>query len=148
MGPGHAIYSRKSSLDAGGLAEESGIVLVRCLAAPRQIAWPLREHTRVRQYTPAVTTIKISALLSVSDNHLQIRRAPRSAATWVDVIWSILRRTVTKLWWNVFLSLVHDNMLNRTDPIHLECIRLCFLSGAMPSWDIQRYMESSSNASE
>ena len=34
---------------------------------------------------------------------------------------------MTKLWWNVFLSLVHDNMLNRTDPIHLECIRLCFL---------------------
>ena len=64
---------------------------------------------------------------SVSDTHLQIRRAPRSAATWVDVIWSILRRTVTKLWWDVFLSLVHDNMLNRTDPIHLECIRLCFL---------------------
>ena len=34
---------------------------------------------------------------------------------------------MTKLWWDVFLSLVHDNMLNRTDPIHLECIRLCFL---------------------
>ena len=64
---------------------------------------------------------------SVSDTPLQIRRAPRSTATWVDVIWSILRHTVTKLWWNVFLSLVHDNMLNRTDPIHLECIRLCFL---------------------
>ena len=44
-----------------------------------------------------------------------------------DVIWSILRHTVTKLGWNVFLSLVHENMLNRIDPIHLECIRLCFL---------------------
>ena len=33
VGPGHAIYSRKSSLlDAGGFAEESGVVL----------AWPLR----------------------------------------------------------------------------------------------------------
>ena len=62
-GSGHAIYSRKSSLDAGGFAEESGIVLVHCLAAPRQIVWPLREHTRVRQYLPAVTAIKISALL-------------------------------------------------------------------------------------
>ena len=28
-----------------------------------QIVWPLREHTRVRQYPPAVTAIKISALL-------------------------------------------------------------------------------------
>ena len=33
------------------------------LAAPRQIMWPLREQTRVRQYPPAVTAIKISALL-------------------------------------------------------------------------------------
>ena len=43
-----------------------------------------REHTRVRQYPPAVTAIKISALLPGAI--LQIRRAPRSAATWVDVI--------------------------------------------------------------
>ena len=63
VGPRHAIYSRKSSLDAGGFAEGSGIVLMRCLAALRQIVWPLREHTRVRQYPPAVTAIKISALL-------------------------------------------------------------------------------------
>ena len=34
---------------------------------------------------------------------------------------------MTILWWNVFLSLVHDNVLNRTDPIHLECICLSFL---------------------
>ena len=33
------------------------------LAAPRQIVWPLREQTRVRQYPPAVTAIKISSLL-------------------------------------------------------------------------------------
>ena len=36
VGPGHAIYSRKSSLDAGGFTEESGIVLMHCLAAPRR----------------------------------------------------------------------------------------------------------------
>ena len=56
----------KSSLDAGSFAEESGIVLVRCLATPRQIVWPLHEHgehTWIRQYPPAVTAIKISALL-------------------------------------------------------------------------------------
>ena len=65
MGHGHAIYSRKSSLDAGGFAEESGIVLLHCLAAPRQIqiVWPLRVHMQVMQYPPAVTAIKISALL-------------------------------------------------------------------------------------
>ena len=63
VGPGHAIYSGKSSLDAGGFAEESGILLVCCLAAPRQIVWPLREHTQVRQYPKDVTAIKISALL-------------------------------------------------------------------------------------
>ena len=63
MGPGHAIYTRKSSLDAGGFAEESGIVMVCCLDVPRRIVWPLREHTRVRQYPPAVTAIKISAFL-------------------------------------------------------------------------------------
>ena len=63
VGPGHAIYSRQTSLDASGFPEENGIVLVRCLAAPRQIVWPLREHTQVRQYPPAVTAIKISALL-------------------------------------------------------------------------------------
>ena len=33
------------------------------LAAPRQIVWPLREQTQVRKYPPAVTAIKISALL-------------------------------------------------------------------------------------
>ena len=127
MGPGHTIYSRKSSLDAGGFAEESGIVLVRCLegSAADRVA-TARAHA-----SPTVSASchcnQNFCLPSMSDTHLQIRRAPRSAATWFDVIWSILRRTVTKLWWNVFISLVHDNMLNRTDPIHLECIRLCFL---------------------
>ena len=62
-GPGMQFTRSKSSLDEGGFAEESGIVLVRCLAAPRQIGWPLREHTGVRQYPQAVTAIKISALL-------------------------------------------------------------------------------------
>ena len=33
------------------------------LAAPRQIVWPLREQTRVRKYLPAVTAMKICALL-------------------------------------------------------------------------------------
>ena len=33
-----------------------------CLVAPRQIVWPLREHTRVRQYPPGVTAIKMFAL--------------------------------------------------------------------------------------
>ena len=68
MGPEHAIYSRKSSLDAGSFAEESGVVLVRWLDAPRQIVYPLHEHTRVRQYPPAVTAIKICPP-SVSDTH-------------------------------------------------------------------------------
>ena len=48
-------------LDADGFAEESGIVLVSCLASP-QVVWPPREQKRVRQYPPAVTAIKISAL--------------------------------------------------------------------------------------
>ena len=52
VGPRHAIYSRKSSLDAGGLVDESGIVLVRCLAVPRQIMWPYastRKSGSIRQ---------------------------------------------------------------------------------------------------
>ena len=53
VGPGHAIYSWKSSLDAGGFAEESEIAEVGAL---------LGEHRQVRQYPPAVTAIKISAL--------------------------------------------------------------------------------------
>ena len=68
----------KSSLDAGGFAEESGIVLGRCLAAPRQIASQAvsaRCH-RNQNFCPP----------SGSNTHLQVRRAPRSAATWVDVI--------------------------------------------------------------
>ena len=38
VGPGHAIYSRKSSSDAGGFAEESGIVLADRVAAMRALA--------------------------------------------------------------------------------------------------------------
>ena len=56
------------------------------LGRSAQIVCPLLEQTRVRQYPPAVTAIKISALPPGSDTHLQIRRAHRSAATWVDVI--------------------------------------------------------------
>ena len=50
-------------VDAGGFVEESGIVLMRCLAAPRQIVWPPCKHMWVRQYLPAVTSIKIFVLL-------------------------------------------------------------------------------------
>ena len=60
--PGMQFTREIRVLDAGGFAEESGIVLVRCLAS-RQIVRPPREHTRVRQYPPAVTAIKISDLL-------------------------------------------------------------------------------------
>ena len=46
----------------------------------------------------------------------------------------ILRRTVTKLWWNMFLSLVHDNMLkqNRSNPFRVHSF-MFLICGTMPS---------------
>ena len=54
----------------------------------------------------------------------------------IEMLWAILRRTVTQYWRNMFISLVNDNLLNNTDPIHLECIRLCFLPVVQRHLDI------------
>ena len=93
----HAIYSRKSSLDAGGFAEESGIVgaLLGRSAADRV----QKSGTRVSQAVSASCHCNQNFCPpSGSDTHLQIRRAPRSAATWVDVIVCRLRPSISVLY--------------------------------------------------
>ena len=76
----------KTSLDTGGLAEESGIVfggLLRRSAADCVAA--MRAHAS-QAVSASCHCNQNFCPPPGSDTHLQIRRAPRSAATWVDVI--------------------------------------------------------------
>ena len=74
-------------LDAGGFPEESGIVLVRCGRSCGRFA-STRESGSIRQLCHCNQNF---CPPSGSDTHLQIRRAPRSAATWVDIIPGLLK---------------------------------------------------------
>ena len=56
----------------------------------------------------------------------------------IEILWAILRCTVTQYWRNMFISLVNDNLLNNIDPIHLECIRLCFCLWFNATWTYSR----------
>ena len=79
------IYSRKSRLDAGGFTEESGALLGRSAADG---------VTATRTHASQAVSVSCHCNQNFcppygSDTRLQIRRAPRSAATWVDVILSL-----------------------------------------------------------
>lgn len=45
----------------------------------------------------------------------------------IEMLWSFLMRNFTIFWRNLFNSLVEDGILSNTDPLHLECVRFCFL---------------------
>ncbi|CAG2197893.1 unnamed protein product [Mytilus edulis] len=45
----------------------------------------------------------------------------------IEMLWSFLMRNFTIFWKNLFNSLVEEGILNNTDPLHLECVRFCFL---------------------
>ena len=93
-------YLRKSSLDAGCFAEENGIVCCRS-AADRVGA--TRAH--VSQAVSASCHCNQNFCPpSGSDTRLQIRRVPRSAATWVDVIgWHFPKDNLKFIfWWKMF----------------------------------------------
>ncbi|XP_076093828.1 uncharacterized protein LOC143064690 [Mytilus galloprovincialis] len=45
----------------------------------------------------------------------------------IEMLWSFLMRNFTTFWRNLFNSLVEDGILSNTDPLHLECVRFCFL---------------------
>ena len=45
----------------------------------------------------------------------------------IEMLWSFLGKSITPFWRALFLGLVDDNKLNNTDPVHLECVRFCFL---------------------
>lgn len=45
----------------------------------------------------------------------------------IEMLWSFLMPRFTLFWKGLFTSLIDDGHLNNTDPIHLECIRFCFL---------------------
>ena len=109
---------------------------------PKRVAFYFINYLREMQCVPRlirtdagtenveIHAIQIALRLGHRDNMSGYRSVSigRSTANqWIEMLWSILRRTVTQFWRNVFLSLVHDNILNNTDPINLECIRLCFL---------------------
>lgn len=76
-----------------------------------------------------IHAIRITLRLGHQDNMPGYRSVSigRSTANQrIEMLWSILRRYFTQFWCNIFHDLVQNNLLNNTDPIHLECVRLCF----------------------
>ncbi|CAG2247999.1 unnamed protein product [Mytilus edulis] len=45
----------------------------------------------------------------------------------IEMLWSFLMRNFTTFWRNLFKDMVDEGILNNADPVHLECIRFCFL---------------------
>ena len=56
----------------------------------------------------------------------------------IEMLWGFLRRAIIQFWRNLFIGLVDENMLNNTDPVHLECVRFCFLPVVQDSLDTFR----------
>ena len=84
--------------------------------------------------------IKIALRSGHSDNMSEfgsVGIGPSTANQRIEMIWSILalRRPVIQFGRDIFLSLVHNKMQN-TDPIHLKCIRVCFLPVVQKHVDI------------
>ncbi|XP_052073587.1 uncharacterized protein LOC127711545 [Mytilus californianus] len=45
----------------------------------------------------------------------------------IEMLWSFLMRYFTSYWRNLFIDIVDSGQLHNADPIHLECIRFCFM---------------------
>ena len=54
----------------------------------------------------------------------------------IEMLWSILRRGFTSFWRNLFKDMVDEGLLDNTDPLHLECVLLCFLPAIQKHLDL------------
>lgn len=45
----------------------------------------------------------------------------------IERFWGSLKSAFTQFWRNYFLDMVDTGILNVSDPVHLECLRFCFL---------------------
>ena len=84
----YAIYSRKPSLDAGGFTEESGIVLVRCLATPRQMCGCYASTSE----SGSIRQLSLQSKFLPSFRERYSPPNPENASigrnlTWADIIW-------------------------------------------------------------
>ena len=69
-----------------------------------------------------VQAIQIAPRLGHNDDMSGFRSVGigRSMANqWIEMLWAISRRTMTQYRRNMFISLINDNLLHNTDPIHL-----------------------------
>ena len=57
----------------------------------------------------------------------------------IEMLWSILRRSFTSFWRNLFLDMIDENIFDTDDPLHIQCVLLCFLS------PIQRHLDNFRN---
>lgn len=53
----------------------------------------------------------------------------------IEMLWSILMRGFTSFWRNFFKDMIDEGLFNNADPLHVECILLCFLP------TIQRHLD-------
>ena len=118
---------------------------------PRQVAYHyinlLRETQRVPRLIRSdcgtengiIENIQIALRMNDNDSHSGFASFSKGRSTSnqrIEMIWSILKRPFTQFWRNFFKDMVDENLLDNTDPIHIQCIRFCFLGV------IQRYLDS------
>lgn len=63
----------------------------------------------------------------------------------IEMLWSFLKRHFTQYWRNIFKDMIDSGKFNNADPIHIECLRFCFmplikqhLQLFKQSWNIHR----------
>ncbi|VDI26849.1 Hypothetical predicted protein [Mytilus galloprovincialis] len=60
----------------------------------------------------------------------------------IEMLWSFLCPYFTTFWRNMFKDMIDNGELNNTNPVHLECVRFCFLPVIQQHLDIfKKYVE-------
>ncbi|VDI15215.1 Hypothetical predicted protein [Mytilus galloprovincialis] len=54
----------------------------------------------------------------------------------IEMLWSFLCPYFTTFWRNMFKDMIDNGELNNTNPVHLECVRFCFLPVIQQHLDI------------
>ncbi|XP_063408656.1 uncharacterized protein [Mytilus edulis] len=58
----------------------------------------------------------------------------------IEMLWSFLCPYFTTFWRNMFKDMIDNGELNNTNPVHLECVRFCFLPVIQQHLDIFKNM--------
>lgn len=56
----------------------------------------------------------------------------------VEQLWGTVSKNLTHFWRNLFKDLIDEGLLNNADPLHIECVRFCFLGLIQDRLDIFR----------